>query len=88
MAILGLFMMLDPQQIKQSYLRLLVWAIMPSFIYDWFWIFHKHTEYWNDRSEGGMAQMILILVYFLMFYKFLMFLILWKASLNFKKFVR
>lgn len=55
MAILGLFMMLDPQQIKLSYLRLMVWVLPPTLIYDIFWIWHKHTEYWEDKIEGGMA---------------------------------
>lgn len=54
-AILGLMIMLDPQRIRQSYLRSIV-AIMPlTYVYDIFWIVHKHKEYAEDKSEGGMA---------------------------------
>ena len=55
MAILGLFMLLDPQQIKQSYLRMLVWAFIPSQFYDIAWLYHKHSEFYNDKLEGGLT---------------------------------
>lgn len=63
-AVNGLMIMIDPQRIKQSYLRLIV-ALMPlTYAYDLFWVFHKHSEYANDKSDGGMAQVILALVWF------------------------
>ena len=88
LAVNGLLIMLDPQRIKQSYLRLIV-AVMPlTYVYDLFWIFHKHAEYANDRTEGGMAQVILLLVWFQLIFKFILMIVMWKASLNFQKFVR
>ena len=58
-----------------------------SSIYDIFWVVEKSSEYWDDFSEGGLAQVILLTVYFMLFYKFILFLVMWKASLNFQKFV-
>lgn len=52
--IMGLFLLLDPQQIKQSYLRLLTFSLPISSIYDGIWIYEKSTEYWDDPGEGGM----------------------------------
>lgn len=57
-------------------------------LYDIAWIHQKHTEYANDKNEGGMMQLVLILVWFLFFFKILLFLIMWKATLNFPKFVK
>lgn len=59
-----------------------------TYIYDIFWIIHKHKEYADDRTEGGMAQVILLLVWVLLFFKLVLFVVMWKASLNFQKFVR
>lgn len=83
LAICGLFILLDPQHIKTSYLRLLVLAIPISQLYDLLWLFHKSSEYWNNKTEGGMMQLILLTVYFMFFYKFILALFMWKASLNF-----
>jgi len=47
----------------------------------------KSDEYWQDKEEGGMSQVILMTVYFMLFYKLILFLVMWKASLNFQKFV-
>jgi len=55
LAICGLFILLDPQHIKTSYLRLLVLAIPVSMIYDLVWLYQKATEFWINKSEGGMA---------------------------------
>lgn len=38
LGVMGLYQMLDPQCIKQSYLRLLTFALPPSMIYDLMWI--------------------------------------------------
>jgi hypothetical protein len=53
--IMGLFIFLDPQQMKQSYLRLLTYSLPLSQVYDMVWIINKSTEYWIDKTEGGMA---------------------------------
>ena len=58
-----------------------------SAIYDIFWIVEKSDEYWEDFGEGGMSQVILMAVYFMLVYKFILFLVMWKSSLNFQKFV-
>ena len=58
-----------------------------SSFYDIFWIMEKSDEYWQDKEEGGMSQVILMTVYFMLFYKLILFLVMWKASLNFQKFV-
>ena len=58
-----------------------------SAIYDVFWIIEKSDEYWEDFSEGGMDQVIILAVYFMLIYKFILFLVMWKSSLNFQKFV-
>jgi len=83
LAICGLFILLDPQHIKTSYLRLLVLAIPVSQIYDLLWLFHKSTEYWDNKTEGGMDQLILLMVILMFFYKIILGLFMWKASLNF-----
>ena len=58
--------------------------LMPlSAIYDVFWIIEKNDEYWEDFSEGGMDQVIILAVYFMLIYKFILFLVMWKSSLNF-----
>lgn len=88
LAVLGLSIFLDPQKIKQSYLRLMVVATGLTYVYDIFWIVHKHKEYAEDRTEGGMAQVVLMLVWFLLFFKLILVIVMWKASLNFQKFVR
>jgi len=80
--------MLDPQQIKQSYLRMIVYVLPASWVYDLVWVLYKSKEYWNDREEGGMTQLLLIMVYLMLFYKIALFVIMWKASMNFPKFVR
>ena len=79
--------MLDPQQLKASYLRILVFGLPLTEIYDLFWIWHKSSEYWNNKTEGGMTQVILVLVWLMFVYKIFLFIIMWKASLNFQKFV-
>jgi len=85
--VVGLFLLLDPQSIKQSYLRLLTLALPFSMPYDIIWLIQKTTEYWNDDTEGGLAQVILMMVYFVLFYKFLLVIVMWKSSINFKRFV-
>mmetsp|Transcript_20856 Transcript_20856/g.32190 ORF Transcript_20856/g.32190 Transcript_20856/m.32190 type:complete len:98 (+) Transcript_20856:1561-1854(+) len=54
-SILGLFLLLDPQQVKQSYLRMLVFVMPFTWAYDLLWVFKKSGEYWEDKGEGGMA---------------------------------
>jgi len=85
---MGLFLFLDPQQIKQSYLRMLVIVFPLTYVYDIFWIVQNHAKFYEDKTEGGMAQVILLLVWTLMFFKLTLFLVMWKASLNFPKFVK
>jgi len=85
---MGLFMFLDPQQMKQSYLRMLVYILPVSEIYDGIWLYQKTSEYWNWQGEGGMSQLILLLVYMMLIYKVFLFIIMWKASLNYQKFVQ
>ena len=58
-----------------------------SSIYDIFWMVEKTDEYWEDFSEGGMEQVIILSVYLMFVYKIILFLVMWKASLNFQKFV-
>ena len=41
----------------------------------------------NDEVEGGVVQLVLVAVYAMFIYKLLLFCVMWKASLNFKKFV-
>lgn len=79
--------MLDPQNIKQSYLRLLTLILPVSMIYDIVWLVQKTKEYWIEENEGGLAQVVLMAVYFILFYKILLITVMWKASINFKKFV-
>ena len=88
LALCGLFMLLDPQHIKASYLRLLVLAIPVTELYDIIWLFHKFTEYYDNKTEGGMTQLILFAVIIMFFYKIILGVFLWKASLNFQKFVQ
>lgn len=57
-------------------------------IIDIFWLIEKAEEYWDDKTEGGMSQVILMFVVALFFFKIILFFVMWKASLNFKKFVR
>ena len=54
-----------------------------SQLYDGFWLYEKTSEYYEDGGENGMAQVVLITVYFLFVYKIILFLVMWKASLNF-----
>lgn len=54
-----------------------------SWLYDSFWLYEKTDEYYEDGGENGMAQVVLIGVYFLFIYKIILFLVMWKASLNF-----
>jgi len=65
-----------------------VLALPLSELYDLIWLLKKSDEFWGDKDEGGMDQVILVLVFMMFFYKILLFLIMWKASLNFQKFVR
>ena len=58
-----------------------------SMIYDIVWLVQKTSEYLGDAGEGGLAQVILGFVYFTLFYKILLIIVMWKASINFKKFV-
>ena len=51
---MGLFLLLDPQQIKQSYLRLLVATIPLSELYDALWLYERSDEYYENQSENGM----------------------------------
>ena len=76
-------MLMDPQLIKYSYLRLLTFSIPVSLIYDLVWLFSKSDEYWSDESENGMTQVILVLIFIVFFYKIFLFGFMWKASLNF-----
>ena len=55
MAIIGLHLFLDPQQIKQSYLRALVFALPVSEIIDIIWLYDKAEEFWEDKDENGMS---------------------------------
>lgn len=57
-------------------------------IYDLVWIIEKSEEYWEDSSENGMAQVILVAVYMMFVFKIILFFVLWKASINFEKFVK
>ena len=62
--------------------------ILPvSMIYDIVWLVQKTKEYWIEENEGGLAQVVLLAVYFILFYKILLITVMWKASINFKKFV-
>ena len=63
-------------------------GIIVSQLYDVFWIYEKSTEYWKDEVENGFAQIILLLILFMVFYKFILAIVMWKASLNYPKFVR
>ena len=85
--VVGLYLLLDPQTIKFSYLRLLIFALPLSMIYDVVWLVQKTREYWIETEEGGIAQVILGFVYFLIFYKILLIIVMWRASINFKKFI-
>lgn len=87
LGVMGLYLLLDPQSIKQSYLRLLTFIMPISMIYDIIWLVQKTSEYLGDAGEGGLAQVILGFVYFTLFYKILLIVVMWKASINFKKFV-
>lgn len=87
-AILGLLLFLDPQRMKYSYLRLMVAVFPLTYIYDIFWLVTKHSEFSVDKNEGYMCQTVLLLVWFLVFFKMALWLVMWKASLNFPKFVR
>lgn len=53
-AILGLFIFLDPQQMKQSYLRMLVYIMPLSWLYDGLWLYEKTSEYWGDTEDQGV----------------------------------
>lgn len=55
-------------------------------IYDVVWLVQKTREYWTEE-EGGLAKVILMAVYGVLFYKILLTIVMWKASINFKKFV-
>ena len=83
----GMFLMLDPQNIKNSYLRMIVLSLAVSEVYDLLWLFNKTDEYWDDLSENGLSQVILVLTIIMFFYKIMLFAVVWKSSLNFKKFV-
>ena len=87
LGVVGLFLLHDPQSVKQSYLRLLTLALPVSMIYDIIWLVQKTTEYWIDESEGGLAQVILGFVYFILLFKIVLTIVMWKASINFKRFV-
>ena len=86
--ICGLFILLDPQMLKASYLRLLVAVIPVTQLYDLMWLLHKSGEYWDNKTEGGMTQLILVVAYMMVVFKIILFFIMWKASLNFQKFVQ
>lgn len=85
--VVGLYLLLDPQTIKFSYLRLLIFSLPLSMVYDVVWLVQKTREYWIESEEGGIAQVILAFVYFLIFYKILLIIVMWRASINFKKFI-
>jgi hypothetical protein len=57
-------------------------------IYDIVWLVQKTKEYMNDNEEGGLVQVVLAFVYFLLFYKILLIIVMWRSSINFKKFVQ
>ena len=86
--LVGLMLFLDPQSIKQSYLRALTFTMPVSLIYDLIWLCWKSEEFWEDQDEAGMDQVILGLIYALVFFKVILFFVLWKSSLNFRKFVK
>lgn len=52
--IMGLFLLLDPQQIKLSYLRILTFSLPITLLYDFVWMYEKSQEYWDDPGEGGL----------------------------------
>ena len=57
-------------------------------IFDIVWLIWKNDEYWEDKTEGGMAQVIIMFIYVLMIFKVVLIFVMWKASLNFPKFVK
>ena len=57
-------------------------------IFDIIWIIWKNDEYWEDKTEGGMSQVIIMFIYVLLLYKIVLLFVMWKASLNFSKFVK
>ena len=59
-----------------------------SLIYDLLWLIYKSSEYWDDISEGGFAQELLIFIYMMFAYKIILSMLLWKASINFEAFVK
>jgi len=67
---------------------MLMLALFVSQLYDIFWVVEKTSEYMSDDTDNGMAQLILLLVYMMIFYKLILFCLMWKASLNFEKFVK
>jgi hypothetical protein len=84
---MGLYLLLDPQSIKFSYLRLLTIALPVSMLYDIVWLIQKTREYWIDNEEGGLPKVVLGAVYFLIFYKILLIIVMWRSSINYKKFI-
>lgn len=55
MGAVGMLLMVDPQQIRQSYLRLLMVMLGVSQLYDLVWLYSKSDEYWEDKQENGMS---------------------------------
>ena len=87
-SIMGLFLFLDPQQMKKSYLRSILVFLILTEVFDILWVVYKNDEYWGDQTENGMSQVIIMFIYVLLIYKLFLVFVLWKASLNFEKFVR
>jgi hypothetical protein len=64
-------------------LRFLVASLPVSIVYDVLWAVCKSSEYWEDKMENGMSQVILVLIVFLIFYKMVLMVVMWKASINY-----
>lgn len=56
-------------------------------VYDVVWLIQKTREYWGDTEEGGLPKVILAFVYFLIFYKVLLIIVMWRSTINYKKFI-
>jgi len=59
-----------------------------TLLYDFVWLWEKTGEYWDNTSEAGFAQEILLFIYIITFYKIILSMLLWKASVNFEAFVK
>ena len=66
----------------------MIFSLPVSEVYDVIWLWQKAVEFWEDEDENGMNQLILICVVFMLLFKVIVFAVMWKASLNFKKFLQ